>query len=343
MNESVIKFHDSINASHCILVITHVGPDPDAFCSLLLMGTTLQANYPDKRIIMSSEEQTGDLEFLSGYSRIEIQPLSDALEKTKPDLIIIVDAMNLTRCTRLDVEPILRTIKNEGIKVAIIDHHEAVDVEQNEVYINQASPAAVQDVYEVLFDHLKLKKPDGYGQTTMLGLYADTGGFVYDNKRYKDTFRLIGDLIASGVSIEDVASRLYRYSEDTMRAFAEICKNIDHQDSYSYSYISDDFTAAWQADDKNFDDLKMAVGHFVDSYIRNIEDRNWGFVVYRDLPGGDNLYGVSMRATSGQMDVSMIANKLGGGGHKPAAGAKIKAQNVQEALAAVKSAIEQVK
>ncbi|HEU5004711.1 MAG TPA: DHH family phosphoesterase [Candidatus Saccharimonadales bacterium] len=336
------KFKEILEKAASVLIITHVGPDPDAFCSLLLTGTTLEANYPDKKIVMSSEEQTGGLNFLTGYGKIKLQKLADAIQNDQPDLIIMVDAMNFKRCTRGDDQEIAKLVKEKRIKLAIIDHHERVNIEENNVYINQDSPAAVQDVYEVMFSGIKLNKPVGYAQTTMLGLYSDTGGFAYENKRYRDTLKLVGDLIEAGASVEKTRNLLDRYSTDSMLALSELARNLSHKDDYSFSFVGDDFTKNWQNQGKNFDELKIACGHFANDYIRNIDGRVWGFVVYKDLAGGDDIYGVSLRAMGGTKNVALIANALGGGGHIAAAGTKIKASSVQEVIKAVQSTISQM-
>ena len=55
------------------------------------------------------------------------------------------------------------------------------------------------------------------------------------------------------------------------------------------------------------------------------------------------LGSVSLRSVYESTDVSQIANKLGGGGHKPAAGAKIEAKNLEEAIQKVQDAILDLK
>jgi len=325
-----------INESANILITTHISPDPDALCSLLLLGTTLKANFPDKSVTMATEELTGDLKALYGYQDVKVGSLPAIIDELKPQLIFIVDAMSYKRCTRSDAETARQSAVAAGAKLVIIDHHEPEGRDVAEVYINQGSPAAVQDVYEVCFDRLGLSKPEGYAQTAMLGLYSDTGGFIYENPRFKDTFKLISELVEAGVSIEKIKFSLETFSLATMKALAEIAANLDQTQSYSFSYLSDE--TAQELD--NFDDAHMAVGLFANDYLRNIEGRQWGFLIYPDLRSGSGVYGVSFRAVAGVKDVSKIANNLGGGGHKAAAGAKIKAASVQEALNVVHQTVE---
>jgi hypothetical protein len=124
-----------------------------------------------------------------------------------------------------------------------------------------------------------------------------------------------------------------------MSAIGELASNLGFNDDYNFSFISDEFTKRWEDDGKDFEELKLGVSAFVNHYIRNIGERRWGFVVYKDLAAGDNIYGVSLRSISGTKNVAEIANRLGGGGHIPAAGAKIQVNSVKDALEQVKKVI----
>lgn len=322
-----------------IVITSHISPDPDAITSVLLLGTTLKTNYPKKDLIMALEEEPEGLDFLVSYKDIKFGSLFGTVKETKPDLFIMLDAVNYERCSRTDGDKIRQYLTDNNVKTAIIDHHELAGKDDTDVYIYQGSPATTQDVYEVLFDHLKLQKPEGYAQTTMLGIYSDTSAFKYLNERHEATFKIVNELLDAGVKIEDLTYKLNQYNEDQMRAIAELAKNVTHQDDYTYSFISNEFIAKWQADDNSMASLNSAVGAFINDFIRNINARNWGFVVYQNPLAGESIYSVSLRSRSGVKDVSQIANKLGGGGHKPAAGAKIKASSVEEAIQKVHQAI----
>lgn len=298
-------------------------------------------NFPDKRIIMSVEELTGGLNYLQAYDHIQTLDLAESLKKNKPQLVIIVDAMSYQRCSRGNPEAIDRARVSVSPKLIIIDHHEPEGRDEADIYINQGSPAAVQDVYEVCFNILGLKKPEGYARTTLLGLYSDTGGFVYDNPRYRETYKLLAELLDAGESIEHIKNDLDQYSSDSMIALGEIASNVQVEQEYTFSYLSDDFMKSWQLTNKQFEDVHLAVGLFANHYLRNIEGRLWGFIVYPDIRAGEGCYGVSFRSVAGAKDVAVIANRLGGGGHKPAAGAKFKADNLELAIGMIKNAIDE--
>jgi bifunctional oligoribonuclease and PAP phosphatase NrnA len=342
MEPQSLKFKELVELSERILITSHISPDPDAISSVLLLGTTLQLNYPNKQIKMVLEEEPDSLDFIHGYDQIQFTPITTALSDFKPDLFVLLDGNNYERCSRHDGQIVRDFISSSGTNTVIIDHHELAGADKVSVFINNHSPSTVQDVYSVCFGSLRLKKPDGYAQTTMTGLYADTGGFTYmKDGQHKGLFDLAEELVDAGANVELVKNNLSRYTIDDMRALGELISNIRQGQDYTFSYLPDEFITAWNESGKTLPMLQKATGSFLDNHIRSVEGRSWGFIVYRNALQGDDMYSVSLRASGNSKDVSAIAAKLGGGGHKPAAGAKFQASSVEEALKVVQKAISE--
>jgi phosphoesterase RecJ-like protein len=326
-----------IEKSDKILITSHISPDPDSLCSMLLLGSTLEENYPDKTILMVCEEKPDGFNFLTGYEKIKFQSLTSLTDDV--DLIILVDSMNFERCSYKNADAIRQKIKERSIKTAIIDHHEQVGVEVNNAYINNLYPAAVQEVYELCFKNLGYKKPRNFAEITMTGLYSDTAGFTYLGSHYEKTLTLELELLREGISIEEIKNSLNRYSLDDVKVISEVLNNIKTTQNYTYSFIGDEFIANWTRGGKPPASLLTGIKFFTDHFIRNMNGNQWGFAVHNDLRLGEDVYSVSFRSLSGLMDVSLIAREFGGGGHKPASGAKVIAQTVDEAIAKVQKAI----
>ena len=333
------QFKTLIEASSRILITSHISPDPDAVCSVLLLGSTLALNYPSKEVTVSLEEEPENLSYLSGYEQIKFQPLADAVESYEPELLIITDASSLQRCTRADVKVLKNGLAQQAVKTAAIDHHQPDGADKFDIYLNELSIAVTQDIYTLCFDLLGLKRPEGYGFTAMTGIYSDSGGFVYANSDPEKTFKIVGELLKDGVSLEKVKNQLQQYSDKQMAVIGELASNISHGQDYTFSFISDDFYTKWPKDNSSARSLHVACKIFVDNYIRNIEGYNWGFIVYRDSLLGERGYSVSLRSVAGVKDVSQIAKKLEGGGHIPAAGGKVKADSVDEAVQKVQACL----
>ncbi|MBX4201604.1 DHH family phosphoesterase [Candidatus Saccharibacteria bacterium] len=340
METETQKLSALIENSQRIIITSHTSPDPDAVASLILTGTGLQINYPNKQIEMVLEEEPSGLDFLTQFNQIKFQPLVKALDRIAPDLLIIVDANAYKRVSRMDDDAIRQYIREKSVRTAIIDHHEPEGRDETDVYINSHNIAAVQEVYEVLFDQLELKKPDNYAQVTMLGLYADSGGFAYAGPRHKETMQLAAKLVEAGVNIEEIKNKINQFTDEQMKVISELTRNVTNGGEYTYTFLSDAFVDGWQQDGQTMAALHGATKPFVDSYIRNVGGRQWGFLVYRDSLDGQNMYSVSLRSVGGIKDVSVIARRLDdGGGHKPAAGGRVRAESVREAIKKVKSAI----
>ncbi|MEX1995347.1 MAG: DHH family phosphoesterase [Candidatus Saccharimonadales bacterium] len=323
-----------------ILVTSHISPDPDAVSSALLIGETLKLNYPDKKVQVVLEEKLDrDLDFLAGFNEVDFSNLAAAVQKFKPDLFIITDANTYKRVSRLNSEDLKKYIESNKVKTAIIDHHEPHDKEQTDVFINNGNPAAVQDVYETFFKELGFKKPEGYVDMTLLGIISDSLRFKYKNARHRETFAIVSDLIDAGGDIEALEAKLASYTKDQLEVFAHLALNFRSANDYNYTFVSDEFAKKWQTAGKSPPDFKSGCEIFVNQYIRDVAPNTWGFVVYQDMQSVERSYAVSLRSRAGSKDVSLIGKELGGGGHKPAAGARFQANSVEDAVAKVKEAI----
>jgi phosphoesterase RecJ-like protein len=329
-----------IEAANRILITSHIGPDGDSVSSSILLAKILKTNFDGKAVSVSMEEEAPSLAFIDGYDQIKFGPLADSLNEFKPDLMIVLDANTLKRVTR-NAEVSSRSIRETGCKLAVIDHHEPDGKDNSDVYINQQSPAVAQDVYDIFIDQMKLAKPEGYAQIAIVGIYTDTGGFIYRNLDYKKTFDIVAKLLLDGADIETVVNQLNRLSSASLDIVGELIKNTATYSGATYSFIGDDLTNQKSGD--LVETIRQGADIYRNVFLRNLDDRTWGFLVYRDLLADEPTYSVSLRALSDSKDVSLIAAALGGGGHKPAAGAKITCSSAEEAIAKVKEAIDSLK
>jgi phosphoesterase RecJ-like protein len=336
--DQVEKLKNLINDAPNILITSHIGPDGDSVSSSLLLCLILKFNYPDKTINVSMEEKPYGLDFLPGIDSIIIDKLQNCLEQLKPDLLFMLDAGFIYRVTR-DPDPVNQILGQGSPKLAVIDHHEHLENPIFAAYINNDSPAVTLDIYEIFIEKLGLKKPAGYAQLAMTGIYTDTGGFVNRNLNYHKTFEVVPKLIQDGANIEAISNQLNTIGTGTLEVLKEFMNNLSYYGQFTYSFLSDNFIENLGGDNKDYklESLKSAGDVFRSNYIRNIEGHPMGFIVYRDLLAPTQT--VSFRALAGGTDVAAIAAKLGGGGHKPAAGAKIQAASIGEALQKVKAAI----
>ena len=170
---------------------------------------------------------------------------------------------------------------------------------------------------EIVFEiskQLGAKLTPEIAQALYVGLITDTGMFMYENTNSR-THRIAAELIDAGVGVNEIFRRLYeRVPEQKLRLVSRALGRIDRQldGVLSTTYISADDYAETGADE--------TLTEGIIDFVRAIEGTLVAAVV-RDKP--DSLREarkVSLRSTDGSVDVSVIARKMGGGGHQRAAG-----------------------
>ncbi|HEY1355556.1 MAG TPA: DHH family phosphoesterase, partial [Solirubrobacterales bacterium] len=147
-----------------------------------------------------------------------------------------------------------------------------------------------------------------------VGIITDTGKFMYDNTNAR-THRIAGDLIEAGVVVDDTYRRLYEHVPiEKIRLVARALDGIQRycRERLVLAYITaEDYAATGAGEEMTegiIDHLRSVEGAEIAALIRDLGDR------------GRAARKVSLRSSSGEVDVSAIARKHGGGGHKRAAG-----------------------
>jgi phosphoesterase RecJ-like protein len=147
-----------------------------------------------------------------------------------------------------------------------------------------------------------------------VGLITDTGKFMYENTS-ADTHRVAAALIDAGVDIDDTYRRLYEHVPiEKLRLVARALEGIQRHcgNRLVLTYIT---AADYQETGAGEEMTEGVIDH-----LRSIDGTKVAAVV-RDLGNrGRAARKVSLRSSEGDVDVSAIARKHGGGGHKRAAG-----------------------
>jgi bifunctional oligoribonuclease and PAP phosphatase NrnA len=147
-----------------------------------------------------------------------------------------------------------------------------------------------------------------------VGLVTDTGKFMYENTNAR-THRIAADLIEAGVEVDETYRRLYEHVPiEKLRLLSRALEGLQrHCDGrLVLAYITAaDYAASGAGEEMTegiIDHLRSVEGARVAALIRDLGDR------------GRAARKVSLRSSDGEVDVSAIARKHGGGGHKRAAG-----------------------
>ncbi|MEZ5073642.1 MAG: bifunctional oligoribonuclease/PAP phosphatase NrnA [Solirubrobacterales bacterium] len=293
---------DELARDDRFLITTHEGPDGDALGSTLAMQEALTQLGKDSVMFLAEKEFPLPIEY-------RFLPLQEVFHEAPADLadrtVIFLD------CGNIDRMPVdwLRG----GKRMLNIDHHHDntrfADV--NLVDVSASSTA------EIVFDicrRLGVEITESIAQALYVGLITDTGQFMYENTDAR-THRVAADLIELGVDVNGTFRRLYeRVPEAKLKLIARALQRIDRRlgGALSTTYLSAADYAATGGDE--------TLTEGIIDFIRGIEGTAVAAVV-RDKPDGHReARKVSLRSTDGSVDVSVIARKMGGGGHQRAAG-----------------------
>ncbi len=279
-----------ISDAEKILVTAHINPDGDAIGSTLAMLQILRTM--NKKVFAYIDDKLPK-NFVTLPFAEEIQRPQEN-EKISADLLIILDTApdRIGKVLEITDAPILN-----------IDHHITNKNEENFLYV-EATAAATCEIIFHLTKILGANITEDIAICLYTGLATDTGFFNYSNTK-PATFRAAAELVECGVKPNLIA------------------ENVEKRTAREVQVTS----AALQTA-KLFYDGKV-VGMFIDENLAKKTDTTEGLIdLIRVIDSvdvaflltckGEKICRVSMRSKT--VDVSKIAQKLGGGGHVRAAG-----------------------
>lgn len=318
MNEKIKQILENSNS---ILIITHKGPDIDAFCSVLILLQALKKIYPEKNI-QAEARQTPSIN-LPTMKDINIV---EKIDNTSFDTLVITDAGSVQLCTD---ESDNVDITNK--QVIIIDHHDTIlEHDENVLLINNNASSATEEIITILKNIYKEKFiiTEDIAQLTQYGIVADTGRFLYDITT-PNSLRICAEMMEiSPIDMEEFVYKNEKFPREATLAIQEYLKTLTIIGDMAYMYIDRDITT-------QNSDLRKGVSEaqafLRDKYLRFIQGVHWGFIIKPSNTADDEWF-ISFRSTNGYQDVKVIAEELGGGGHMYASGVPMKANSIEEVL-----------
>lgn len=294
------------------VIITHFNPDGDAIGSSLAMQGYLAKQGLDAPVICPND-YPDFLSWLPGAPGIIVATKHEPTARkllAEAGLIFCLDFNNEKR-----VEFLADALTNaSGFKV-LIDHHL-----QPENFMWTLSDIAASSTGELVYDFIHgLGDGDAIDSAIGTNLFAaivtDTGSFQHDSTT-AHAHRIVADLITRGVDTQKVIHRIYQeFSEGRIRFFGHCTLNK--------MKIRMDLGAAWitvsRAEMKQFKVTKGDLEGLV-----NIPLQIKGISFSSLLQEREGEVKISLRST-GTVDVNQMAREhFNGGGHRNAAGGKLK-------------------
>jgi phosphoesterase RecJ-like protein len=286
------------------LLTTHENPDGDALGSLVAMHEILELMGKDNVMFMSAEDFPLPYEYRSlplGDVRHELP--EDAEERT----IVFLD------CGNIDRMPVSFLARDDAHIVNIDHHHDNTAFGTANLVVGSASCTA--EIIYGLIDELGVEMTRDIADALYVGLVTDTGKFQYQNTT-PAAHTMAADLIGHGVDVHEEFRRLYENVPFAkLQLLARVLSSVERYDDgrLTVSYIKRSDYEGTGADENYSEGI---VDH-----IRAVEGTVVAALIRDQLKEGrEGVSKVSLRAATDDVDVSVIARKEGGGGHRQAAG-----------------------
>lgn len=282
------------------LLFGHIIPDGDCIGSIAALQLGLEARGKKVEVIL--QDPVPDIyKFLPVTARFRHEWSSDINAQN----IIFLDCSDINRIG----EQVSANL-NSSVTTFNIDHHATNDYFADYNWVEPGAAATAELVFALL-NALQVKINPEMATALFSGLVMDTGRFMYSSTTDK-TMAIAADLLKAGVDINQVRINLFETkTREEILLIRLALNNIS---------ISDDGRIAWISLPYQQIEAIGALSIHPESiinYTREIKGVEVG-ILFREITPG--IIKVGFRA-KGDVDVARIAGRIGGGGHRQAAGA----------------------
>lgn len=323
---NAMRIRDLIEASDQVYVMGHNQTDLDAFGSMIAAVKMSEiANQKEAYLIIDEEKLDNSVKYVYGILKDDHHPLikrtlttKQAIEQiTKDTLIFVLDTQAPSMIHSKELLEL-------NAKILIIDHHRSSEqaIVGDFSYVDAAASSTIELIMELLSFFNKEIEPDSLEASIMYaGLLVDTNTFTY--RTSPRTF--------------EVASKLKEYGADTV--LVQLWLRDSYKDIQSMNHLVDKTEIylnrfAIVVDDAVYQDRTFLAK--VSQHLLTIKDIDASFTVVRIA---DQTVGVSARSYR-DINVQIIMEELGGGGHINSAATQIQNTTPQEVYERLKNILD---
>lgn len=299
-----------------ILCITHDNPDGDAVGSVFGLARLLNENNFVADVYLTEELHSIYLNFseILGYSHKTI--INSDVDFDDYDGLILLDSSTEERLTLPNG---LKMVAGTRLPTLSIDHHPDNSMFANVNIVKPDYPASTAILQEVFSD---FSLSPEVATAFMLGLVRDTGGFKFQNTT-EQAFSAAAELMKAGAKYQKVVSEVF-FSEPLkkLRLTGEIFNkhlHFYHNCKLVCIPITDRLLEKFNV---RHDELEGLIDN-----LRVIK----GIIMICIIRKDGEYMRFSLRSSDERFPVNGIAHKLNGGGHRLAAGAKLKSDSFSTA------------
>ncbi len=322
MIASAIK--ETIKTSSNVLIMGHRFADLDSLGSAVGVAMLCESLSKDAKIVMSSKTTLAMP--LAKYMRsnnmdnLLIEPEDIDKYLGGKTLLVITDTH---RKSFLEYPELFDLVE----KVVVIDHHrKTVDhINKAVIFYHEPNASSASEMVTELIQYVNIdvNVPKVCAEALLSGITLDTKNFVM--KTGVRTFEAAAYLRSLGADTVSV-KQLFSNSMKTQKAKSEVVKNAAMYGNCAIGIV--DFES---------EDIRIVASQAADELL-NIDGVRGSFVLFKT----DDTINISARSY-GEVNVQLVMEELGGGGHLTMAASQLKGETFENAFALLKQAIDKVR
>jgi len=299
-----LKAGQAFKNSHKILFISHNRPDGDtlaASCALIDLADELGKEFTAFCIDKPNQQ----FEFLPWIEKFQ----TEVCDFSSYDLIVILD------CGSIERTGLVKEIKNRNKKQTVIefDHHLKVDDYTN-ISLKVSDAASTTEVLYDFFKFNNFKINKNRATCILTGISTDTGNFIYPSTSEK-TISIASRMISYGAKLPMILDKTWRNKNiEIMKLWGLAINNLKINKKYNFAYTV--------LTHKEIEESGVSSEELegVSGFLSNLKDVKALLFLTEIEPG---FIKGSLRTAKHGINLSVLANKLGGGGHTKAAGYRV--------------------
>lgn len=307
----------AVASAGSVLLFCHVSPDGDTLGSALAMRQRL-LRMGKKVQIMVDGFVPSYLSFLPGAA----ETLSPESAVDAYELALAIDVASIDRLGKC------QALFEAAAHTAVIDHHGTNAGYAQINMIDGQAPATAILIYR-LFQKMPFDLTTDEAICLYTALSTDTGNFIYDSTN-AESFSLMSVLMEAGLPLSKYSRMLFRQKEEPfVRLLGEALSTL--------RVIAGGKVAGLQLSMAQMERAHANGGH-VEGIVNYAIDLVGVGMAYLARETADGKVKISLRALE-PYAVDGIAARLGGGGHKLAAGVTLD-MPLEEAVRTIEQALE---
>ena len=290
------KIYKEIKDHDTIVIARHIGPDPDAVASQIALRDSIRLTFPNKKVYAVGIS-VARFKYLGTLDRIDDSLLEDPL-------LIMVDLPDTSRLDGVTVEKYQKIIK--------IDHHPFEEAISPFDFVDVTASSTSEMIYH-LIKNTRLKMNENIGASLYAGMVSDNDRFLLSTTT-SDTLLIASKLLEEfKFDLREVYNNLYERPLHEVKLQSFITLNMTlTENNLAYIKMSNDIIKEHGFDANSASNM---INNF--NFIKEINA--WVFIVYDEKT---ELFKVNIRSRG--PIINEVAAKFNGGGHKLAAGARLK-------------------